>query len=183
MLDQFKTVGMLFAFLGASTGTASAFTPYNTLIHSDITQQDGVCKGVVKDNQGETVIGASVVVKGSTNGTITGLDGDFTLNNVKRGDVIQISYIGYVSQEVVWQGTPLNITLKDLSQKVKDLIIFLRFLPTLLKIMLLLCGWAIWSKPFLIRLKTKCRGQRSIFYLLHIMAEPQGKYQTMFWKN
>lgn len=38
MLDQFKTVGMLFAFLGASTGTASAFTPYNTLIHSDITQ-------------------------------------------------------------------------------------------------------------------------------------------------
>ena len=86
--------------------------PYNTLIHSDITQQDGVCKGVVKDNQGETVIGASVVVKGSTNGTITGLDGDFTLDNVKRGDVIQISYIGYVSQEVVWQGTPLNITLK-----------------------------------------------------------------------
>ena len=67
--------------------------------------------------------------------------------------------------------------------EVKDLIIFLRFLPTLLKIMLLLCGWAIWSKPFLIRLKTKCRGQRSIFYLLHIMAEPQGKYQMMFWKN
>lgn len=121
MLDQFKTVGMLFAFLGASTGTVSAFTPpYNTLIHSDITQQDGVCKGVVKDNQGETVIGASVVVKGSTNGTITGLDGDFTLDNVKRGDVIQISYIGYVSQEVVWQGTPLNITLKEDSQTLEE---------------------------------------------------------------
>ena len=124
MLDQFKTVGMLFAFLGASTGTASAFTPpYNTLIHSVITQQDGVCKGVVKDNQGETVIGASVVVKGSTNGTITGLDGDFTLNNVKRGDVIQISYIGYVSQEVVWQGTPLNITLKEDSQTLEEVVV------------------------------------------------------------
>ena len=124
MLDQFKTVGMLFAFLGASTGTVSAFTPpYNTLIHSDITQQDGVCKGVVKDNQGETVIGASVVVKGSTNGTITGLDGDFTLNNVKRGDVIQISYIGYVSQEVVWQGTPLNITLKEDSQTLEEVVV------------------------------------------------------------
>lgn len=124
MLDQFKTVGMLFAFLGASTGTASAFTPpYNTLIHSDITQQDGVCKGVVKDNQGETVIGASVVVKGSTNGTITGLDGDFTLDNVKRGDVIQISYIGYVSQEVVWQGTPLNITLKEDSQTLEEVVV------------------------------------------------------------
>lgn len=123
MLDQFKTVGMLFAFLGASTGTASALTPYNTLIHSDITQQDGVCKGVVKDNQGETVIGASVVVKGSTNGTITGLDGDFTLDNVKRGDVIQISYIGYVSQEVVWQGTPLNITLKEDSQTLEEVVV------------------------------------------------------------
>lgn len=97
--------------------------PYNTLIHSDITQQDGVCKGVVKDNQGETVIGASVVVKGSTNGTITGLDGDFTLNNVKRGDVIQISYIGYVSQEVVWQGTPLNITLKEDSQTLEEVVV------------------------------------------------------------
>lgn len=124
MLDQFKTVGMLFAFLSASTGTVSAFTPpYNTLIHSDITQQDGVCKGVVKDNQGETVIGASVVVKGSTNGTITGLDGDFTLDNVKRGDVIQISYIGYVSQEVVWQGTPLNITLKEDSQTLEEVVV------------------------------------------------------------
>lgn len=97
--------------------------PYNTLTHSDITQQDGVCKGVVKDNQGETVIGASVVVKGSTNGTITGLDGDFTLNNVKRGDVIQISYIGYVSQEVVWQGTPLNITLKEDSQTLEEVVV------------------------------------------------------------
>lgn len=97
--------------------------PYNTLIHRDITQQDGVCKGVVKDNQGETVIGASVVVKGSTNGTITGLDGDFTLDNVKRGDVIQISYIGYVSQEVVWQGTPLNITLKEDSQTLEEVVV------------------------------------------------------------
>ena len=99
------------------------YPPYNTLIHSVITQQDGVCKGVVKDNQGETVIGASVVVKGSTNGTITGLDGDFTLNNVKRGDVIQISYIGYVSQEVVWQGTPLNITLKEDSQTLEEVVV------------------------------------------------------------
>ena len=124
MLEQFKTVGMLFAFLGASTGTASAFTPpYNSLIHSTITQQDGVCKGVVKDNQGESVIGASVVVKGSTNGTITDLDGHFTLNNVKRGDVIQISFIGYVSQEVVWQGTPLDITMKEDSQTLEEVVV------------------------------------------------------------
>lgn len=97
--------------------------PHNSLIHSTITQQDGVCKGVVKDNQGESVIGASVVVKGSTNGTITDLDGHFTLNNVKRGDVIQISFIGYVSQEVVWQGTPLDITMKEDSQTLEEVVV------------------------------------------------------------
>lgn len=97
--------------------------PYNSLTHSAITQQDGVCKGVVKDNQGESVIGASVVVKGSTNGTITDLDGHFTLNNVKRGDVIQISFIGYVSQEVVWQGTPLDITMKEDSQTLEEVVV------------------------------------------------------------
>ena len=124
MLEQFRTVGMLFALLGASTGTVSAFTPpYNSLIHSDVTQQNGVCKGVVKDNQGESVIGASVVVKGSTNGTITDFDGHFTLNNVKRGDVIQISFIGYVSQEVVWQGTPLDITMKEDSQTLEEVVV------------------------------------------------------------
>lgn len=113
--------------MGCFYGNGIRFYPphhtHNTLIHSVITQQDGVCKGVVKDNQGETVIGASVVVKGSTNGTITGLDGDFTLNNVKKGDVIQISYIGYVSQEVVWQGTPLNITLKEDSQTLEEVVV------------------------------------------------------------
>lgn len=97
--------------------------PYNSLIHSAVTQQNGVCKGVVKDNQGESVIGASVVVKGSTNGTITDFDGHFTLNNVKRDDVIQISFIGYVSQEVVWQGTPLDITMKEDSQTLEEVVV------------------------------------------------------------
>ena len=61
---------------------------------------------------GETIIGASVVVKGTTNGTITGLDGDFSISNVKKGDIISISYVGYAAQEIVWDGKPLKITLK-----------------------------------------------------------------------
>ncbi len=51
-----------------------------------------------EDATGETVIGASVVVKGTTNGTITGLDGDFSLSNVKKGDIIVISFVGYQTQ-------------------------------------------------------------------------------------
>ena len=81
-----------------------------------ITQQSGTCTGVVKDATGETVIGASVVVKGTTNGTITDFDGNFTLNDVKNGDVIQISFVGYITQEMKWNGTPLNVILKDDTQ-------------------------------------------------------------------
>ena len=48
-------------------------------------QQDATCKGVVKDATGEPVIGATVAVKGTTNATVTDLDGNFTLAGVKKG--------------------------------------------------------------------------------------------------
>lgn len=86
-------------------------------------QQAGTCTGVVKDAAGETIIGASVVVKGTTNGTITGLDGDFSLSNVKKGDIIQISFVGYVTAEVTYNGQPLNVTLKDDSQQLEEVVV------------------------------------------------------------
>ncbi len=86
-------------------------------------QQAGTCTGVVKDAAGETIIGASVVVKGTTNGTITGLDGDFSLSNVKKGDIIQISFVGYITQEVTWNGQPINVTLKDDTQKLDEVVV------------------------------------------------------------
>ncbi|WP_455674652.1 SusC/RagA family TonB-linked outer membrane protein [Phocaeicola sp.] len=86
-------------------------------------QQDGRCTGVIKDATGETVIGASVIIKGTTNGTITGLDGDFTLNNVKNGDVIVVSFVGYMTQEIKWMGQPLNITLKDDTQTLDEVVV------------------------------------------------------------
>lgn len=83
MLKRLKSVSMLLFLMGASTGAAYAVAnPGVTDVK--ITQQSGTCTGVVKDATGETVIGASVVVKGTTNGTITGLDGDFSLSNVKK---------------------------------------------------------------------------------------------------
>ena len=84
MLKRLKSVSMLLFLMGASTGAAYAVAnPGVTDVK--ITQQSGTCTGIVKDATGETVIGASVVVKGTTNGTITGLDGDFSLSNVKKG--------------------------------------------------------------------------------------------------
>lgn len=86
-------------------------------------QQENVCKGVVKDALGETVIGASVVVKGTTNGTITGLDGDFSLNNVNKGDVIEISFVGYTTQTIKWDGQDLIVTLKEDTQTLDEVVV------------------------------------------------------------
>ena len=58
--------------------------------------------------------------KGTTNGTITGLDGDFSISNVEKGDVVVVSYVGYVDAEIVWSGKPLRIVLKEGCQKFLD---------------------------------------------------------------
>ena len=87
MLKLLKSVSMMLFLMGLSTGAAYAVSNTGT-DDVRITQQSATCTGVVTDSTGETVIGASVVVKGTTNGTITGLNGDFTLNNVKKGDII-----------------------------------------------------------------------------------------------
>jgi len=122
MLKRLKSVSMLLFLMGASTGAAYAVAnPGVTDVK--ITQQSGTCTGVVKDATGETVIGASVVVKGTTNGTITGLDGDFSLSNVKKGDIIQISFVGYQTQEIKWTGQPIDVTLKDDTQQLGEVVV------------------------------------------------------------
>jgi len=108
--------------MGASTGAAYAVSnPGADDVR--ITQQTGTCTGIVKDATGEGVIGASVVVKGTTNGTITGLDGDFSLNNVKEGDIIVISFVGYATQEIKWTGKPLDVLLKDDTQLLGEVVV------------------------------------------------------------
>ncbi len=122
MLKRLKSVSMMLFLLGVSGGMAFS-APNPGVAGVRTTQQSGACTGVVKDATGETVIGASVVVKGTTNGTITGLDGDFSLTNVNNGDVLQISFVGYVTQEVVWNGTPLNIILQDDTQTLEEVVV------------------------------------------------------------
>ena len=77
--------------------------------------------GVVKDKTGETVIGASVVVKGTTNGTITDFDGNFTLN-APKGDIIVISFIGYKTQELP-AAANMNVVMEDDSQMLEDVVV------------------------------------------------------------
>ena len=122
MLKRLKSVSTLLFLMGVSTGTAYAVAE-SDITDVKITQQNGSCTGIVKDTTGETVIGASVVVKGTTNGTITGIDGDFSLNNVKQGDIIQISFVGYKTVEVKWNGQPLNVTLKDDTEMLGEVVV------------------------------------------------------------
>lgn len=77
----------------------------------------------MKDATGESVIGASVVVKGTTNGTITDFDGNFSLDGIKKGDVIVISYVGYQTQEIKWNGSPLNVILKEDSKTLSEVVV------------------------------------------------------------
>lgn len=86
-------------------------------------QQNGTCTGVVKDANGEAVIGASAVVDGTTNGTITDLDGKFSLSNVSKGSIIKISFVGYKTLEVKWDGTPLDVTLKEDSEMLDEVVV------------------------------------------------------------
>lgn len=124
MLKRIKSVSMLLALAGvSSTGAAYAVAVPEVDEARNVQQQTSTCTGVVKDRTGETVIGASVVVKGTTNGTITGLDGDFSLSGVKVGDVIQISFVGYQTLEVTFKGQPINVTLQDDTQKLEEVVV------------------------------------------------------------
>jgi len=123
MRKQFKSVITLLLMLGLPVGAVNVMAIPGTNVFGEVQQQGKPCTGVVRDASGETIVGASVVVKGTTNGAITRIDGDFTLNNVKPGDVIVVSYMGYTTQEITWKGGPLNVTLQDDSQLLDEVVV------------------------------------------------------------
>lgn len=84
--------------------------------------QSSYVKGQVVDENGDPVIGASISVKGTTNGVITNMDGNFTLNNVSKG-VLVISYVGFQTQEVNITGKPLKIVLKEDSEILDEVVV------------------------------------------------------------
>ena len=79
-------------------------------------------KGIVKDTTGEPVIGANVLVKGTTNGTITDFDGNFQLS-ANKGDIIVISFIGFTAQELPATAELMNVVLKDDSEMLSEVVV------------------------------------------------------------
>lgn len=104
-LIRFIKCYLIFIVLGVSSCFAS-FIP-------TIQQQNRTITGVIRDSSGP-VIGANVVVKGTTNGTVTDIEGHFTILNVPSDAVLQVSYIGYITQEVnIANRTQFDITMQE----------------------------------------------------------------------
>lgn len=88
-----------------------------------ILQQVKKITGVIKDATGEPIIGANVIVKGTTTGTMSDIDGQFSLD-VPDGGILSISYIGYVAQEIpIKNQTSLNILLKEDSEMLDEVVV------------------------------------------------------------
>lgn len=99
--------------LAASHGTPSV----------EAVQQADVVKGNVTDLSGEPIIGATVTLKGTTNRTITDLNGDFTLNHASKG-VLVVSYVGYKTQEfIIKQGEPIHIKMTEANDQLNEVVV------------------------------------------------------------
>lgn len=123
MLKNLKPISLILLAGALSYPVAShaGITPGQPNV--DFSQQSGKITGIVEDSFGP-VAGASVVVKGTTNGIMTDMNGQFTLESLKNGDIIQISYIGFVTQEVKFTGqTILKITLEEDTQKLDEVVV------------------------------------------------------------
>lgn len=106
----------------ASIAATESATPENPLV-SMVTQQNKKVSGVVYDTNGDPAIGANVIVKGTTNGTITDMDGKYTLE-VPANAILQISYIGYNTQEIpVGNKTTINVNLKEDTQALDEVVV------------------------------------------------------------
>lgn len=113
----------------AATLCAATFSPIYTVYAAGGTdvvlevQQNGrTVKGTVVDKAGEPVIGANVIVKGTTNGVITNLDGHFTVVNAKG--TLVISFIGYRTQEIaIREQTNIRVILQEDSELLDEVVV------------------------------------------------------------
>lgn len=118
-----QSLALAIALLGAGPvlyGNAADVSRHES---AGIQQQVRKITGVIKDATGEPVIGANVVVKGTTNGTMSDVDGKFELQ-VPAGAILQVSYIGYVAQEIpVKEQAVLNVLLKEDSEMLDEVVV------------------------------------------------------------
>lgn len=118
-----KVIATFFLCVGFIAGHPDRVMANGDELSPQTTQQQLLVTGTIKDIQDEPVIGASVVEKGTTNGVISDLDGNFSLN-VSQGAILQISYIGYITQEVKIDASEvLQITMREDIESLDEVVI------------------------------------------------------------
>lgn len=86
--------------------------------------QQFTVKGTVKDATGEPIIGANVMVKGTSNGTITDIDGNYSISSANSSSILVFTFIGYKSQEVACKGQhEINVVLAEDSQTLDEVVV------------------------------------------------------------
>ena len=121
MQKRFKSVSLMLLLMGLPSGFAMAETaPVETYA---VTQQKSPCKGTVVDASGEPLTGASVIVKGTTNGAMVDAEGHFSLNAVKPGAILRITFIGYDPQEIRWDGEPVEVILQEMANNLGEAVV------------------------------------------------------------
>lgn len=114
---------LLFAASSSVSANDGSAVRANDVLLPSISQQANVnVKGTVKDASGEPLIGVSILVKGTTNGTVTDIDGNFNLN-APKGAVLEISYVGYVTQTISVTGSSINVVLKEDSEQLDEVVV------------------------------------------------------------
>jgi TonB-linked SusC/RagA family outer membrane protein len=110
-------------FLGVPAIQVTAETISSEMGVSEVMQQRKKITGVVKDQAGESIVGASVAIKGTTEGTVTDLDGYFELE-VSETMTVSISFVGYRTQEIPVQGkSSLQIVMAEDTQALEEIVV------------------------------------------------------------
>ncbi len=86
-------------------------------------QTSETCTGTVRDEEGNPLPGATIRVEGTGNGCATNIDGHFSLADVAKGAKISVSFIGYETQTIVWNGQPLTISLVPIQNVLDDIVV------------------------------------------------------------
>lgn len=122
MNNMLKTVLTGSAIVGLSLISLEGTVQAAQSVAPQVSQAGRYVTGTVVDSFGEPVAGATVLVKGTTNGTTTDIDGNFSLD-VKGGSTLVISFIGYTTQEIEAKGTNLKITLDDNTELLQETVV------------------------------------------------------------
>lgn len=125
-LRKFKSI-LVATLLVPTVAMASPETNHETepfTVSTGVTQQSKTIKGTVIDETGEPLIGVSIAVKGTTNGTVTDMDGNFTLPRVSGKDVITLTYVGYHPiNQTIGNQTVFKFTMKEDTKTLDEVVV------------------------------------------------------------